>query len=56
MLLAVIVAMPIYFIRSRGWKRGAIATAIALGVFAVLLGLGEAGEVLGKKMGPALGG
>jgi hypothetical protein len=56
MLLAVIVAMPIYFIRSRGWKRGAIATAFAIGVFAVLLGLGEAAEWLGKKMGPALGG
>jgi hypothetical protein len=52
MLLAVIVAMPIYFIRSRGWKRGALATAIALGVFAVLLGLGEVGETLGKKWGP----
>ena len=56
MLLAVIVAMPIYFVRSRGWKRGALATAVALGVFAVLFGLGEAGEFLGKKTGPALGG
>ena len=56
MLLAVIVAMPIYFIRSRGWKRGALASAVALGVFAVLLGLGEAGEFLAKKTGPALGG
>jgi hypothetical protein len=56
MLLAAIVAMPIYFIRSRGWKHGALATAVALGVFAVLLGLGEAGEWLGKKTGPALGG
>jgi len=52
MLLAVIVAMPIYFIRSRGWKRGAIATAVAIGVFAALLGLGEAAEWLGKKWGP----
>ena len=56
MLLAVIVAMPIYFVRSRGWQRGALATAVALAVFAVLLGLGEAGEFLGKKTGPALGG
>ena len=56
MLLAVIVAMPIYFVRSRGWKHGALAAAVALGVFAVLLGLGEAGEWLGKKTGPALGG
>jgi hypothetical protein len=56
MLLAVILAMPIYFVRSRGWKRGALATAVALGVFAVLLGLGEAGEFLAQKSGPALGG
>jgi hypothetical protein len=56
MLLAVILAMPIYFVRSRGWKRGALATAVALGVFAVLLGLGEAGEFLAQKTGPALGG
>ncbi len=56
MLLAAVVAMPIYFVRSRGWKRGALASAVALAVFALLLGLGEAGEWLGKKMGPALGG
>jgi len=46
MLLAVIVAMPIYFVRSRGWKKGARATLIAALVFAVLYGLGEAGEYL----------
>src|SRR3954468_20454670 len=34
-------ALPIYFMRTRGWKRGAIATAFALGIFAILLGLGE---------------
>jgi hypothetical protein len=56
MLLAAVVAMPIYFVRSRGWQRGLLASAVAVGVFALLLGLGEAGEWLGKKMGPALGG
>ena len=52
MLLVMALAMPIYLIRSRGWKRGALAIAVAAAVFAVLLGLGEAGEWLGKKMGP----
>jgi len=42
-----IVALPIYFVRTRGWRRGAIATAFALGIFAILLGLGELGEWLG---------
>src|SRR3954467_8013405 len=42
-----IVALPIYFVRTRGWKRGAIATAFALGIFAILLGLGELGEWIG---------
>ena len=50
MLLAVVVAMPIYFVRSRGWKQGAIALAVAIAVFAALLGLGEAGEYLAKEM------
>ena len=52
MLLVMALAMPIYLIRSRGWKQGAIAVAVAVAVFVVLLGLGEAGEWLGKKMGP----
>jgi hypothetical protein len=42
-----VVALPIYFVRTRGWKRGAVATLLALGVFAVLLGLSELGEWLG---------
>jgi hypothetical protein len=42
-----IVALPVYFVRSRGWKSGAIATVLALLVFAVTLGLAEVGERLG---------
>ncbi|MEA3191938.1 MAG: hypothetical protein QOD26_271 [Betaproteobacteria bacterium] len=56
MLLAVVVAMPIYLVRSRGWKPGARATAIAVIVLAALFALEEAGAYLAKKMGPALGG
>lgn len=50
MLLAIVVAMPIYFVRSRGWKRGARATAIAAAVLAVLFALGEAGEYLATRL------
>jgi len=46
-LLLAIVVFPIYFVRTRGWKRGAVATLLALGVFLILLGLGELGEWLG---------
>jgi hypothetical protein len=46
-LLLAVVALPVYFIRSRGWQRGARATAIALLFLGVTLALGEAGEWLG---------
>ena len=42
-----LVALPVYFIRSRGWKRGAIATLWALGVLASLYFLEELGELIG---------
>jgi len=41
------VALPIYFVRSRGWKGGAIATAIAAAFLALTLVLAELGERLG---------
>jgi hypothetical protein len=50
-LALAIVALPVYFIRSRGWKKGAIATAIAIGFVAVTLVLGEAGERIGAVLG-----
>jgi hypothetical protein len=46
-----IVALPVYFIRSRGWKNGALATAIAIGFVAVTLALGEVGEKIGAVLG-----
>ena len=50
MLLAVVVAMPIYFVRSRGWKRGAQASGIGLAMLAALYALGEAGEYLASLL------
>jgi hypothetical protein len=50
MVALTIVAMPIYFVRSRGWKHGLTATAVAIAVYAVTLGL----ETLGERLGSAL--
>lgn len=50
-IAAAIIALPVYFVRSRGWKGGALATLAALAVFAVSLGLGELGEWLGMRLG-----
>lgn len=49
-IVAAIVALPIYFVRSRGWKRGGLATLIAVVVFGITLALGEAGEWLGTML------
>jgi hypothetical protein len=46
------VALPVYFIRSRGWKRGLLATLVAAAIFGVLLGLGELGERIGEILSP----
>ena len=45
-----IIALPIYFIRSRGWSRGLMATGVAVGVYALTYGL----EMLGEWIGNAL--
>lgn len=45
-------ALPIYFVRTRGWKRGGIAIAGAVAVFAALLVLEELGGWLGEFFRP----
>jgi len=49
-LAAAAIALPVYFVRSRGWKRGVLATLVAAGVFLVSLLLENAGEWLGKVL------
>ena len=49
-LALAIVAFPVYFVRSRGWKKGLLATAIAAAVLALYLGLGELGDRLGEAV------
>jgi hypothetical protein len=51
MLLVMALAMPVYLVRSRGWKRGALAVAVAVSLFLMLLGLGEAGEYVATLIG-----
>jgi hypothetical protein len=50
MLLVAAVALPIYFIRSRGWKRGARAIGVAALFVAGTLALAELGERLGAAL------
>jgi hypothetical protein len=45
-----IVALPVYFIRSRGWKRGGLYILMMAGVLAVSLGLEELGEGIGTAI------
>ena len=47
-LLVAIIALPVYFIRSRGWKRGAVTTGLAALFFGATLALAELGEWLGS--------
>ena len=48
-LILAAVALPIYFLRSRGWKRGGIAILWALLFLGVMFVLEEAGEWLGAR-------
>ena len=50
MVAALIVALPVYFIRSRGWKRGAISIAKGSAVMAGLWLLDMLGEAIGKAL------
>jgi hypothetical protein len=45
-----IVALPVYFIRSRGWKRGSISIVKGIVVVAAITLLGMLGEAIGKAM------
>src|SRR3954447_12643446 len=49
-LVMAAIALPIYFIRSRGWKRGGIAILVALVFLGATFALGEAGEWLGARV------
>jgi len=46
-LVVAVIALPVYFVRTRGWKRGAITIAQAAAFLLLTLVLAEAGEALG---------
>ncbi|TMH92404.1 MAG: hypothetical protein E6H47_03630 [Betaproteobacteria bacterium] len=45
-----IVVLPVYFIRSRGWKRGGVISVYTLGVLGALYLLETLGEVIGEAI------
>jgi hypothetical protein len=45
-----ILALPVYFIRSRGWKRGSFSIVKGIVVVAAITLLGMLGEWIGKGM------
>jgi hypothetical protein len=49
-IIAAVIALPIYFVRSHGWKRGGLATLGAVIVLGITVGLGELGEMLGNAL------
>jgi hypothetical protein len=44
------IALPVYFVRSRGWRRGAWATLGALGIFLLMIAFAMAGYILGRQV------
>jgi hypothetical protein len=49
-LVLAAIALPIYFLRSRGWKQGGLTIALAAIFLLLTLVLGEAGEWLGSSL------
>jgi hypothetical protein len=49
-LLLMVLALPIYFIHSRGWQRGAFAIGVAVLFLAATFVLAELGERLGAVL------
>jgi hypothetical protein len=45
-----IVALPVYFVRSRGWKRGSFFILMMAVALAISIALEEAGEVIGAAI------
>jgi hypothetical protein len=44
------IALPVYFVRTRGWKRGGVTVAVAAAFLLATFVLGEVGEWLGSRL------
>ena len=51
-LVAAVITLPIYFVRTRGWKRGGITVALGAGFLVLLFALEELGERAGAYLRP----
>lgn len=49
-LVAAVIALPIYLVRTRGWRRGAIAIAIGAAFLLLTFLLAELAEWLGTRL------
>jgi len=49
-LVAAVVAFPVYFVRTRGWKRGGMAIGVAAAFLLATYLLGELAEWLGARL------
>jgi hypothetical protein len=54
-MLVAIVGLPVYFVRSRGWKGGLAASALAFAVLLVSVALSAAGMWAGQALAAQLG-
>ena len=52
MLVMVVIAMPVYLVRSRGWRNGGAAAVLAAAFLGAMLVLEQAGELLGGWLRP----
>ena len=46
-----VIGLPVYFVRSRGWRQGAIAILWSLGFMAIVFAVVIAGFLIGRQVG-----
>ncbi len=49
--LVAVLALPVYLVRSRGWRKGRVAIAVGVAFTALLYALEWLGESIGERLG-----